>query len=105
MTNREQHFTPTLGDYVLPDGWVSRIGGVLQPGDAYVDESYQGAPFRLTTGLELIPTLPVSIKITGRTVNWRKFSAPAMRCRIEWIQDGEPSEYSHGWIVLHSATR
>lgn len=93
----------SIGDYVVPDGWY--LGGLLQAGDAPVDASYQGAQFRIQTGQELIPTLPVNITLTGRVLNYQKFSAPALRCRIEWVKDGEPSDSSHGWIVLHSLGR
>jgi hypothetical protein len=90
---------PTIGDYVIPDGWPNGIGGLLETGMAYVDESFLGSPFCIKGQFQ---ASPIRVDITGRTVNYRKFSRPAMRCKIEWIKDGEPSDHSHGWIVSNS---
>ena len=88
-----------IGDYVVPDGWPGGIGNNLIAGDAYVDSDYPGCQFRIPTGRPSQESSAINLTITGRTYNYRKFSRPAFRVKIEWVQDGEPNTYSHGWLV------
>lgn len=87
----------TNGDFLMPDGWRG-LGGLLEEGDSQTT-SYIGSAFRVkgTQG-----SYPVNVEITGRKVWFRKFSKPAVRVRIEWVEDGEPSTFTSGWLILHS---
>lgn len=88
------------GDYLVPDGWRG-LGGLLQQGDAPVDSSYHGSQFRIETGNYTTPSCPVNLTITGRTMQYGRFSAPAVRVRIEWVHDGEPNDSSSGWLIFN----
>lgn len=92
--------TPSVGNYVVPDGWPSGIGGLLVDGIDPVDASFIGSKFCITGGNH---TYPVNITITGRTLRFdNRFSRPYMRIRIEWVHDGKVSTYSPGYIVFNS---
>jgi hypothetical protein len=43
--------------------------------------------------------LAINIRITGRTIQYREGCA-MVRCEIEWVGDGEPSEFAKGWILV-----
>lgn len=89
---------PKVGDYLVPDTWPNGIGALLTVGHEPIGApwNYGGSPFCIQGQHS---ASPINVTITGRLVNYRKFGRPAMRCRIEWLQDGEPSDFSHGWIV------
>ncbi len=89
---------PKIGDYVVPDGWPNGIGGLLLAGHEPIGApwNYAGSSFCIQ-GQHIAS--PINVTITGRLVNYGRFRQPAMRCRIEWLRDGEPSEFSLGWIV------
>jgi hypothetical protein len=97
--------TINLGDYLVPDSWPDRcetyagLGGILAVGDIYCDARYIGSQFKVRGWHE---SYPVNLEISGRSLNYTKFSKPAIRVKIEWVRDGEPNTTSHGWIVLNS---
>jgi len=84
-----------VGSYVIPDGW--NVGDVLLKGDEPVDASYQGSQFRVLTRQPVIPSLPVNVELTGRTLQ-RRGGLLMIRCQIEFVKDGEPSEFVSGWM-------
>jgi hypothetical protein len=86
--------TPKIGDYLIPDGWHG-IGENLLPGDAPVDASYPGCQFRMPVAV-LLKLWPVNITITGRKPDRNGL----FRCKIEWVHDGEASEFSGGKILI-----
>jgi len=78
------------------DGWVAH--GRLQEGDAPVDGAFPGCQFRVDVGREV--GIPVNVVLTGRVA---RFDAPipgSMRCRVEIVHDGEPSEFVNGWVAV-----
>lgn len=84
---------PRVGDYVKPDQWV--MGDKLTFSDGFSDGSFPGCDFRLMSHLGY--NLAVNIIITGRTVR----SNGKVRCKIEFVGDGEPSVFTRGWIKLN----
>ena len=88
-----------IGDYVQPDGWRG-MGSLLCEGDTYVDSSYRGSNYRVQSGFPGL-SYPINITITGRTLNYRLFRKPAIRVKIEWVNDGEPNTDGLGWLVLN----
>ena len=91
-----------VGMWLRPDGW-GNVGPVdLRPGDAPVDDSYRGCAFRIknstdrTSAINLYP----SGKANPRFEQWapgpRKVFS--LRVRIEWVGDGEPSDWSLGTL-------
>lgn len=85
-----------VGDYVEPDGWRG-LGGNLQSGSDYSDSSFAGCAFYLPTRHDSMQ-IASNIRITGRTLQKRK-GAYWVRVEIEFVGDGEPSEFTGGWML------
>lgn len=83
-----------IGKVVYPDGW-SGHGAPLEESD------WRRADFRLQ-GYRSGIKLAVTIAVTGRTFQspWGTEGARAVRVRIEFVGDGEPSTFSGGWMIL-----
>jgi len=87
-----------IGDTVKPDewGWHYR----LESDTGFQDSSFPGCQFRLNQddkGLKLA----VNIKTTGKPkYNGARYES---RCKIEFVGDGEASEFSGG-ILYHIAS-
>lgn len=92
------------GDVVEPDG---RICVRLHPGDKFSDSSYPGCQFRVPVeNGGPIKSLAVNIKVTGRGWKWRPGTDQSwVRCRIEYVGDGEPSTYASGWLLCPRVTQ
>ena len=88
-----------VGDYVKPDNWG--CGENLHEGFEYVDKSFQGSEFMLPSIHTYPVHCPVNIEVTGRKPNRQGF----YRCRIEFVNDSTPSDFSGGWILLKGETR
>lgn len=85
-----------LGDMIKPDGW--HLGELLLIGDEPMS-GWKGCQFRVKTynSAFVYPYgMPVNVEITGNAKY--KSGATVSRCRIEFVKDGEPSEYSGGYI-------
>ena len=82
-----------VGDYLVPDGWESRIGENLVESDGYSDSSFPGCQFRLPCQDCMVA---VNVMVTGRKPDRDGF----YRCKIEWVGDGEPSTFSGGKVLL-----
>ena len=82
-----------------PDGWP--VGGHrLEVAESW-EESYFGAGvIRFQTGIPVIPTLPIRIRVTGRKLHETGSGNYRIRVQFEHIKDGEPSEYQGGWLYL-----
>ena len=86
---------PAINDYVKADGWS--YGTHLQPGDAPVDDSYLGCQFRVEL-CNTRETIPINIKVTGMPKYYRPTADYRARIQIEFVKDGEPSDFTGGYI-------
>lgn len=82
---------PKPDSYVVPDQW--RFGGRLQPSD------WSPAEFYLPTNQAVITALATNVTVTGRTLQ-RREGDWYVRCRIEFVGDGEPSTFVGGWLKV-----
>lgn len=85
-----------LDHYIKPDGW--RIGERLQSDCGYKDDSFPGCQYRLPADNGNY-SLAVNIKITGRQVQYH-FTKDRIRCKIEFVGDGEESTFTGGWLYF-----
>jgi hypothetical protein len=58
---------------------------------------WEGAEFRYPHAFQPNPAVAVNVEITGRTFQLRG-SVWAVKVRLEWVGDGEPSRFSTGWL-------
>ena len=93
--------TPTAGDVITLDMTGPRrgIGFMLTESDGFFDSGFPGCEFRLRDDGGPLHDRAINIKITGRTVQWRS-DGPAVRIKIEWVGDCEPSTFQGGWLRL-----
>ena len=84
-----------LDCYIKPDEW--RMGENLKESDGYVDTSFAGCEYRLPTWNATGYELAVNITVTGRKSFWNG-STYETRVRIEFVGDGEPSEFTGALI-------
>ena len=85
------------GHYLQPDNW--NIGENITEADDYSDSSFPGCQYRIPAGLpELGWQLAINLKISGRKSFSLDYGRYKTRVAIEWVGDGEPSEFSNGWI-------
>jgi hypothetical protein len=92
----EKDLQPEVGTVVYPDGWANK-GGDLR------ESSWDKADFRLNSATFTDESMAVNIKITGRTFQrpWGFNSPRAVRVRIEFVGDGEPSSFSGAWMIIN----
>ena len=84
-------------NYLHPDNW--NIGETITLADTYMDMSFPGCEYRIPAGLpELGWELAINLKISGRKSFHLEFGRYKTRVAIEFVGDGEPSTFSHGWI-------
>ena len=86
---------PAVNDFIQPDLWP--IGAILEESDGYKDSSFPGCSFYIRGAHG--NRAAVNVTVTGRRPNRRG----AFRCRIEFVGDGEPSEFSGGIIIFNPA--
>lgn len=92
-----QNTDSLLGLNIQPDGWKFNFEPLTES-DGFSDSSFAGCQYRLACKNY---KLAVNVKITGRkshdisTANhpWYK-----TRVQIEFVGDGEPSEFDGAWI-------
>ena len=87
---------------VHPDQWGSC--------ERLIESEWIKAEYRLETGQEVISSLAVNIRVTGRkeyfqhyhTGNgyFKPYNMYAIRCKIEFVGDGEPSSYTGAWLYI-----
>jgi hypothetical protein len=90
--------TPKVGDCIYREN--HSCGELLLAGDNPVDSSYLGSMFRIPTYDKLIPTYPINIEVTGRTLQF-KDSAYRIRIKITYVHDGEPNTFGNGWLLVN----
>jgi hypothetical protein len=49
-----------------------------------------------------IDEVAVNVYVTGRTLQWH-FDEQVIRCKVEFVGDGEPSEFADGWLFLNGS--
>lgn len=81
----------SVGSVIKIDGWrfaEKLIPSSWEPAQFYIPTS-SGGP---------IKQLAVNVTITGRT--WQRREGEYwVRVKIEFVGDGEPSEYTSGWML------
>ncbi len=84
--------SPQIGSYIIADTWENR-GGVR-----LIKSDWNEAQFRAPLKLNLA----VNIKVTGRTVQfpYKSSTAGRVRIQIEFVGDGEPSQFVGGWMTV-----
>lgn len=85
-----------IGMHVEPDEW--NTFSYLEQGDDYTDSSFAGCQYRLPSNCAMDYKIAVNVKVTGRKShnlydNWFR-----TRIQIEFVGDGDPSTFTHGWI-------
>ena len=87
--------TPTVGSCIWFDGG-SRCGVAMAADDGFSDSGFPGCQFRIHN---TVGSSAVNIEVTGRTIQ-RHQGSPAVRIRIEFVGDCEPSTFCRGWIAV-----
>ena len=88
-----------VGAFIRPDGWRG-LGARLDRGDE-PHPTWAGSQYRIPISRSgPVRDFPVNIEITGRSVTYRDGMA-MMRCRVEWVRDGEPSDFDGAWVEVH----
>ena len=94
-----------IGLNVQPDGWAKFSWSDLQEGNDYSDSSFAGCEYRLPSqGSDA--KYAVNISITGRkSHDVGSYGSPwfKTRIKIEFVGDGDPSEFDGGWIYSPEA--
>jgi len=83
-----------IGSYVELD---NRRGELLGEGHPPVLPGFAGCQFSFKCPLGR--PIACNVEITGRTLQ-RRQGADAIRVRIEWVGDCEPSTFTRGWLFL-----
>ena len=89
-----QNVKAEIGNYIQPDNW--KIGQKLTADNGYSDSSFLGCQFRLSTDNA---DFAVNIKVTGRKINYDGMM-PRVRVEIEFVNDGEVSTKTNGWMTI-----
>tara|TARA_R110000824_G_scaffold92704_2_gene224697 strand:+ start:464 stop:763 length:300 start_codon:yes stop_codon:yes gene_type:complete len=82
---------PAVGMCIYLDGSASTFGSLLCEADDYSDASFPGCQFRTPRGTA------INVEVTGRTFQ-RHAGNNVVRAKIEFVGDGQPSEFCSGWI-------
>jgi len=83
---------PEINDQVMLDSW--RVSETL------LDSEWDKAQFYLTMPRTRMKRA-VNITVTGRTFQKPngKYGPEAVRIKIEFVGDGEPSTFAGGWLI------
>lgn len=85
--------TIQVGSVLWPDNWT--MGTPLKSSD------FPGAAYRIDSVRYPDISMCVNVTITGRTIQ-RKAGDNWLRCKIEFVHDGEPSTEHTGWLRVDS---
>lgn len=87
-----ERFEVKVGSEVLPEKW----NGLFRKLEV---SEWEGANFRIPTGSNgPIQSLAVNVTITGRKIVHKPFGGRWIRCKVEFVGDGEPSTFSGAWM-------
>lgn len=84
-------WVPMINSFVEPDGW--KIGGKL------VGSKWEKAMFYIESGTLIGITYPINISIVESVKTRIRRNNEWRRVNIEWLKDGEPSQFSRGWMI------
>jgi len=98
IENYDGKIRPFVGKYLIPDGWRGQGSKIVDSSE--YDKTYFGFDvLRLPSGHYENVSSAVRVRVTSRLVTVVDgFSK--VRCEIEWLKDGEDSEFSHGWLFI-----
>ena len=86
--------TPNHVPAIHPDGWnfSGHVAGRVDWTDEFGPEAWvvRGA----------MSDYPALIEISGRKIRYESPIGTAVRCRITFLQDGEPNVETHGWLKV-----
>ena len=87
--------TIRAGQYLAPDGWRG-------DGERIKDcTDWDRAEFRLPSANYFNIESAINLEVSGRQVRWiNNVRDQAVRVKIEWLRDEEPSDFSYGWLYL-----
>lgn len=95
---RSEPIKAEVGMFVKGDAWDQYLR--LIEGDA-IDLEYFNTNLRYARMDDIIPSLPVTIKITGRVVHFTNY-AESVRCEITtWDSNEEPVSF-RGWLEIRT---
>lgn len=89
-TDYHHEYTARVGCLVQPDNWGCAVP--LEPCE------WTPAQFRITGNSGACSA--INVTLTGRTVQRLNSFTRGVRCRIEFVQDGEPSIMHVGWMLV-----
>lgn len=84
------------GNQIEPDEWHSF--SYLEESDGYSDSSFAGCQYRLPSNCAMDYKIAVNIKVTGRKSHNIYNDRFRTRVQIEFVGDGTPSTFTHGWM-------
>lgn len=87
-----------IGDAIKADGWPAYGAELLKAGDGPIDSNFSGCQFRVTM-FNGRYEVAINVVTTGRPQY--KQGGWQSRCKIEFIGDGEPSQYAGGTLYHH----
>ena len=96
--HREDFVRPAVGDAIRCDGWRSSLAEILDEGDSYCDASFPGCMFRVK-----IKDFDMAVNVTPSGKPRFTSGCYKSRCLIEFVGDGEPSEFCRGYIFHHKS--
>ena len=90
---------PQVGMVLQADGWKSFCFYTLSEGTNYSDSSFAGCAFYYYS--DTCDTWhAVNIKTTGKKEYYEAGGYYRVRCQIEWVGDGQPSDFGKGWLYF-----
>jgi hypothetical protein len=85
-----------VDDVVLLDS--RNISEKLGEWDIEPCEGFPGADFSWPSAV--VGSLAVNVHVTGRTFQYVSGGVRAVRCRVEFVGDCEPSSFASGWLFV-----
>jgi len=100
--------TPTTDDYkpsekfawIQPNEWTMGGWSIFE-GDSFDKQYFGNDTLRIETGKDLIPTLAIKVKITGKKAKFDHKGRFGYTCKIEFLNDGEDSTFTNGIVYLN----
>ena len=82
-----------------PDLWP--VGGhKIHLADEFDTNYFGRGTIRISTGQTIIPALAIKVYVTGAPIWTRTHGTSKVRVKVEFLKDGEESEYTGGWLYF-----